>query len=674
MSNDSCAFYVSPQGNDAWSGRLPEADTAHSDGPFATLERARDAIRALKRAGGLPAGGVTVWVRGGVYERTQSFALEAEDSGMAEAPITYRAFPGERVSLRGGREVKGWTAIKDPAIRTRLDPAARDNVFQADLKAQGITQFGELRPRGFGRPIQPAHLELFYNGQPMTLARWPNEGFVTIAELPADADRFMEHKRMVTRSKTKFYYEGDRPKRWAPSDDIWMHGYWTWDWADSYERIKVLDKENRLIETNEPHGVYGYSKGQRYYFLNILEELDAPGEWYLDRETGMLYFWPVAPLDQSTAVVSLLDEPLITLRDVSYVTLWGFTLECSRGHGVTVSGGEQVTIAGCTLRNLGNWAVIVDGGTGHTVVGCDIYQTGDGGLRLDGGDRKTLTPGRHRVLNNHIHHYGRWCKTYAPAIQIGGVQHVVAHNLVHDAPHAGIIFWGNDHLLEFNELHHLALETGDVGALYIGRDWTMRGNIIRFNYIHHMGGVGMGSMGVYLDDWASGATIYGNVFYQVVRAAFIGSGRDNRVENNIFVECRPAVHVDARGLTWASYYFDGTHNVLFDRLKEMNYREPPYSLRYPELVHILEDEPVLPKGNKVLHNVFQGGTWLHLHDGVPEELLEMRENLIEGDPGFVDPAHENFQLRDDSPAYALGFVRIPMEKIGLQADAYRAAW
>ena len=661
-------FYIATNGNDTWRGTLAEPNAARTDGPFATLERARDAIRLLE-------GGATVWVRDGVYPRNASFALVAEDSGTAQAPITYRACAGEQVQFLGGCPVTNWQPVTDPVILGRLDPAARAHVVQADLNALGITDLGQLRSRGFGRPIAPAHLELFFDGQPMTLARYPNQDaadpYVHIADLPADSDRFMEHKRWVSRNQERFIYDDDRPKRWQKTDDIWMHGYWTWDWANSYEQISTIDTDARLIATHEPHGVYGYSKGQHYYYLNILEELDSPGEFYLDRDTGILYFWPPSPIEEGRAMVSVLEEPLVVMENVSHVTLRGFTFECSRGHGITITGGTGGLVAGCTLRNLGNHAVVVEGGTEHGVVGCDVYNVGDGGILLEGGDRATLTPGGHYAVNNDVHHMGRWSKCYRPGIMVSGVGHRIAHNHIHDGPHNGIQLHGNDNLIEFNELHHVCLETGDVGAFYMGRDWTERGNLIRFNSFHHIGGVGMGSMSVYLDDWASGTTIYGNIFAHTIRAMFIGSGRDNRVENNIFMDCHPAVHVDARGLGWASYYFDGTTTTLFDRLAAMNYQQPPYSLRYPELVRILEDEPVLPKGNRVLRNVFHGGTWLHFQDGVTEEIVDVRDNLTEGDPCFVDSAHENYQLRDDSPAYALGFVRIPAEKIGLVADAYR---
>jgi parallel beta-helix repeat protein len=133
-----------------------------------------------------------------------------------------------------------------------------------------------------------------------------------------------------------------------------------------------------------------------------------------------------------------------------------------------------------------------------------------------------------------------------------------AHH-IHDAPHAGIILTGNEHLIEFNNIHHLAQETGDVGAIYVGRDYTERGAIIRHNYIHDLGGVGFGSMAVYLDDCSSGITVEGNIFYNLKYGAFVGGGRDNRIHNNVFVSCNPAIRVDARasilprfGRTWST--------------------------------------------------------------------------------------------------------------------------
>ncbi len=137
-------WFVAPDGNDAAAGTKEK--------PFATLQAARDAIRAARRGGAMPAGGVTVWLRGGDYRLARGFELTAEDSGTADAPIVYRAAPQERVRLLGGVIVRDWKPVTDAAVLNRLDEQARGHVVQADLKAIGINDFGRFRSRGFGRP------------------------------------------------------------------------------------------------------------------------------------------------------------------------------------------------------------------------------------------------------------------------------------------------------------------------------------------------------------------------------------------------------------------------------------------------------------------------------------------------------------------------------------------
>ena len=657
-------FYVSTTGSDSYPGTRAR--------PFATLDRARDAIRAIKKIGALPAGGVTVWVRGGVYPIASTFALTAEDSGAKDSPVIYRACDGEQVQLIGGIEITGFKPVRDSGTIERFDPAARGRVLQADLKAQGITDYGQMRPRGFGRPVDPAGLELFFNGIPMTLAGWPNNGWTQIAAVPADPNG------------GRFNYDGDRPSRWAKADDIWLHGYWTWPWADSYEKVQSIDTKNKEIATCPPHGVYGYKAQRRYRALNVLEELDAPGEWYLDRKTGILYFWPPKPIGKANAIVSIIEKPMVSLTDVSYVTLRGFTIEACRGSAVEISGGTANLIAGCVLRNIGNVAVSINGGTRNGVSGCDIYETGDGGINLAGGYRMTLTPAGNFVENCYIHDFSRWSRTYRPGVLISGVGNRISHNLICYAPHSAIILGGNDHMIEFNEIHDICRETGDAGAFYMGRDWTWRGNEIRFNYFHDLGGYDnklsfSDTMAVYLDDWASGSRVYGNLFYKANRAVMIGGGRYNTVQNNTFVDCRISVHVDARGIAaWTKTYWYGTDNTMFDRLKAVNGTQPPYSDHYPQLATILRDEPRLPKGNSITRNISIGGQWMAIIDKFDTKMLDIRDNLVDSQPGFSDPqfidaAKKDFRLKPSSPAFKLGFKQIPIDRIGLYVDDYRKA-
>lgn len=636
-------FHVATTGSDENPGTQEK--------PFATLEGARDAIRELKKKSPLSNSGVAVYVHGGVYRRSQTFKLDAEDSGGLKAPILYQPAAGEEVRFIGGKEVNGFQAVTDPAILRRIDEPYRDKILQTDVTAQGINDFGKMTSRGFGRPMRPAGLELFFQNKPMKLARWPNTGWAKIAGVPAG------------QKGGTFSYEGDRPKRWVQSDDVWVHGYWTWDWAESYEKVKSIDTEKREIATVEPHGVYGYTAGRRYYALNILEELDEPGEWYLDRKAGILYFWPPEPVGERDVWVSLLEEPMVSLRNASCVTFRGFTFEITRGTGVEVVGGDHVLVTDCTFRNIGNVAVTINGGERNSVAGCDISQTGDGGIQLRGGDRRTLTPAGHSAVNNHIYDFSRWVRTYQPAIAISGVGNRIAHNVIHDAPHSAILLGGNEHLIEFNHIHHVCMETSDAGAFYLGRDFTERGNIVRHNFFHDLG---KGSVqAIYLDDCASGTTVYGNVCYRAGRGVLLGGGRDNTIENNIFVECEPAIHVDARGLGWAKFWFDGRDSTLMDRLKAMKHTQPPYSIRYPNLPNILDDEPAVPKGNRIIRNIRVGGRWLELLNNLTDKIITIEDNFTEGDPHFLAPDKLDFRLRDDSPAFKLGFKQIPMRKIGL---------
>jgi hypothetical protein len=611
-----------------------------------------------------------VTLRAGSYALARTLGLGTQDGGTAAAPVTYRAYGREEVRVRGGREVAGWTAVTDAAVLERLDPAARGQVLQADLKAQGITDFGKLTSRGFARPVTPAGLELFFGDRPMTLARWPNgEEWATLKGAPKGQEGGV------------FTYEGDRPARWLKAEDAWVHGYWTFDWADTYEKIASIDPEKREIATVAPHGAYGYSPGRRFYALNLLEELDSPGEWYLDRGAGILYFWPPSPVEQGHTVVSLLETPLVSLKGAAHVAFQGLTFEFTRGSGLEMSDCTDCLVAGCTIRSTGTNGISIDGGARCGVQSCDLYDLGDGGIQLNGGDRRTLTPGGHFAVNCHIHDQSRWDRTYRPAIGIQGVGNRAANNLIHDGPHNAILMGGNDHVVEYNDISRVCTQTGDAGAVYMGRDLTQRGTVVRYNHFHDIGPQVKGNeegrytevMAVYLDDCYCGVTIFGNLFERAGRSIMLGGGRDNTIQNNVFVDCRPSLHIDQRGKGWASKYFlPNSEWRILEHVKDVPYNQPPYSTKYPHLANILEDDPAAAKYNHVLCNIHTGtGKWIDWLDGMSEKTVETRDNWTSGDPGFVDAAKGDYRLRPDAPALKTGFKPIPFDRIGLRKDPFR---
>jgi len=401
-------YWISTTGNDANAGTREQ--------PFARLERARDAAREARKAGQLKAG-VAVWLRGGTYTLDKSFELGAQDSGTAQAPVVYRAVAGEEVRLAGGVQIPStaFQLLTNAGVLQRLEPSAHGNVFQVDLQARGMAHYGSLTRRGgIARETLPSALELFFNDRPMPLARWPNQGWTRIAAVPDGP------------AGERFRYDGDRPSRWVEGEDIWVHGYMNRNWCDTYERVAAIDLRQREIRTAPPHDYRGYKAGQRIRVLNVLEELDEPGEWYLDRVTGILYFWPPGPIASGRVTVSLLETPLVVLRNCEHVTLRGLILECTRSSGVEILGGHHNLVAGCTLRNLGTIAVALGGtvpdlerriykdtlftlnaGTDNGVVSCDIHDTGEYGVVLGGGDRKTLAAGRNYAVNNRIHDFAR---------------------------------------------------------------------------------------------------------------------------------------------------------------------------------------------------------------------------------------------------------------------------
>ena len=361
-------FYVAPNGNDVWTGQLASPNRDQSDGPFATLERARDAIRELKNRSGLPPGGVTVDLGGGVYERSQAFKLTADDSGEEARPIVYRATPNAEVRIAGGKIVTEWKLVTDSAVLDRLDPIARGQVMEANLKKQGIADFGQVASGG---------LELFFQDQPAKLARWPNEGFVKIRDITAEGP-IVVHGRKGSKVGS-FYYEGDRPLRWAEEKDLWLHGYWFWDWSDQYQQVATIDPSQQLIHLAKPDHHYGYLPGARFYALNALTELDEPGEWQLNRQTGTLYYWPPASIEKGRPTVSVLNS-LVVAQDVSHVKFQGILFEAVRGTAVELVGGTGTQIVGCTIRNTGDQGVEIKDGCKNGVVGCDIYNTAGGGI------------------------------------------------------------------------------------------------------------------------------------------------------------------------------------------------------------------------------------------------------------------------------------------------------
>ena len=688
LNGASMRFHVSPRGDDAADGTR--------QGPFRTLERARAAIRELKQAGGLPAGGVAVELAGGVYERTAPFELDENDSGTPDSPVIYQAARGERVVLRGGRTVSGFVPLAHPTGLARIPKAAQDHVMQLDLRGAGITDLGSFHPRGYGRsdPV-PAHLELFCDGLPMPLARWPNEsrrmadGFTTVQDLIGE--NVGEFVGKTIDRTNGFVYGDPRHAGWQDEPEILLYGYWTRMYAGSYLAVASIDAGKGQLRIADPMPPYkGFIKGGPYYAINVLRELDSPGEWYLDKESGTLFFWPPSPLEMSEVVVSLLEAPLLSLREASHLAFRGLTLEATRGDGVTITGGEGVILAGCVLRDLGVSGVIIDGGRDHVVIGCDIEHVGDAGVLMEGGDVATLTGSGHVVENCHIHHFDRWNRAgYKAGVCQDGVGTRISHCLIHDAPHQAIKVTENDHILEYTEIHDTCYEAGEMGSYYMygsNRVLGERGQLVRYNYWHDLswdetynGFAYTGRHALHVDHMNGDITLFGNVFERCATrsGAFFSGGPDNTVENNLFRDCAVAINLHDR-----SWVYDNVNQApeyaLDAYLQTMAVDQPPWSVRYPRLQTFprqATDLSVFLVGNRITRNISVKCDQFLSGAQKTHDLARIEGNWRSGDPGFRDESPADLRLRPDSPVFVTtGYEPIPFERIGLYNDELRATW
>jgi hypothetical protein len=703
-------YFVSTTGDDDAVGS--------QSAPFASLERARDEIRSLRSAGALPDGGLTIFIRGGIYPLDSTFVLDQRDSGLPDARIVYRAHPDEEVRLIGGQ-------FLDP-IRAGIEG---NSIVVFDLKAHGISDFGIHRSYGHAQPVVNAPLEFFFNQEAMRIARYPNEGSIPIGSIidPGSVPRWRDYSN---RGAT-FEYTDDRHAQWAELDEVWLQGTFMWGYSDDKIRVESIDPETRQVKLARPH-MYGVGTGKnyrQYVALNIRSELDMPGEWYLDRDDGKLYFWPPGPLAGSEIAVSVLDDPLVKLMGTSHITLRDLTIEFGRGMGVYMEGGEDNLLAGLTIRNLGTIGILVgqgarqtfpglthddyegepvsgdvgsllthryhnttwnrNAGRNHTILSCDIYNTGAGGVYIGGGDRTSLEPGNSTVENSKFWNNQRRNKYMWPGIIVEGVGIRVAHNEVFGSDFQAITASGNEHVFEYNHIHHVGQDSDDTSPWGMGRDPSGRGNIVRYNFFHDIGRADRMGMGVYLDDGTSGTLVHGNVFRSVASygTVYSNAGSDNVITNNIFVDgFGPALHIKSMWFTWAQrhipYYWD-EGGVWESRLRDqVDVTKPPYSERYPELTDFFDPAPdagrrmllgMIPRRNLFARNLIVDYEEVLRLDH-PNIELQVEDNWsTSDDPGFIDRATDNFGLKEDAAVFDQipGFERIPFEKIGIYADEYR---
>lgn len=690
-------LYVSPNGSDSNAGTEAE--------PFLTLEKARNAIRALKQGTGLPEGGVTVYLRGGAYSRIGTFLLEEQDSGTADKPITYKAYPGESVRLTGGQSLqKSWfQPVEDEAVLSRIISAdARTKVLQVDLSEHGITDYGVMSRHGYYKAndvSQTPPMELYVEGQGMTLARWPNNGTVQMGDI-IDPGPNRSEPDLQTRGGT-FEYNYDRPDLWTEAEDIWLDGIFGYSWEWSYNKIASIDTANKTITLayGEMSRLFKNWYPDFHFAQNLLEEIDMPGEYYIDRGDGILYFLPTAAFQAKAnpeLTVTMLKTPMINTVNASHITFEDLILENGRDSAAVIMGGSHVRLEHLEIRNFTEGGVRINTqsrwlyndfatatGKNHAVANTHIHHVGGTGVILNGGDRLTLEPGNNVVENSHIHDFAYYHKAYNPAVILTGAGNRVSHSEIHDAPHPGILIFGNDHVVEYNNIYDVCKTFSDLGAIYmnLGANPQERGSVIRRNYFHHIGEGKEGVQGVYPDNFTMGIAIEENIFYRMGNSAILNNGGAHiRTRNNLFIDAKVPYEFadlylgDAPEKQIPKNYM-GPWHALFDRYND--FVGMPHLTKYPELADFFTENRYYPDTNTLEGNVIynpakpRSGTNAYgARDNL--NLVQYSNNWVTTqDPGFVDLAGGDLNLKPDAAVFQQipGFPDIPFDEMGIQGKA-----
>ena len=688
---NTLVFYVAPTGNDAWPGKLPEPNSSKTDGPFATLQRARDAIRELKhRQGGTPNRPVTVFIRGGTYFLREPILFTPEDSGTEECPITYAAYQNETPVFSGGRKITGWK--------------------QATLngKPLWVAEISDVREgKWYFRQV-------WVNGKRARRARYPNKGYLAIAEIP-DVTPPTQREQ----GQTSFRFHENDLKAWETATDV--EAVVMSLWVESRLPITSVDKKQRTVTFDKPdHGgglIFNTSfrimPGDLYYLEHAFEFLDEAGEWYLDRKAGRLYYLPTPDDDISeTAVIAPVLAQLLRLegkpkrdQSVAHMVFRGLTFShaewslppgrCGFEFGaVGVPGaiyGEgirQCAFEDCTFSHLGTYAIeFACGCKRNRIAGCEIFNVGAGAVKI--GETVIREDEAEQTHDNEIvncHIYGGGL-TFHSAIGVRiekSCNNRIAHNHIHDFYYTGISIIGGlppsgvrvptrGNIVEFNHIHHIGAKSGgdgpilnDMGGIYtVGRQ---AGTILRSNLLHDIAGFSYGGWGIYFDGGSTQIVAEKNLVYRTTHGGFHQNwGGENVVRNNIFAFGRDVqIRTSAGGLpsgvprpdkhlrltfeqnivywhkgnlsaphagSWLVYPTtgEGRFNVVFDR--NLYWREVGGEIRFDNMSF---DE------------------W---------RAKGMDKKSMIADPLFVAPERDDFRLKPDSPAVRLGFVPFDLSEV-----------
>ena len=695
-------FHVSPYGSDENPGTFCD--------PFETIAYALSQVEALCQDA--KDAGVVVYLHEGVYKIDSTLNITGEMSGSKEFPFFIAAYGGGEVTITSSdafyaddfRPVTG-------AMRAMLPEAARDKVRVLNLWEHGITDINEI-PSGEG--IMGTGIYVYWNDSSMTLARYPNfeniavgtvydVGPITVREnaashLPAEEDDGRGFE---------FVLLDNRPMEWTRTEGILMNGFFAFEWNPGQYRVR------EFIENADANSVRTYDTakwgartnlGNVYYFFNVFEELDIPGEWYLDRDTGNLYIYPFDDFDTAAIYIATAGIDLINVSGAKHVYFDGLTLTANSGKGFEITESENIVIQNCYISLMGDEGVRLMGSTYSGITSSIIYNTNKAGVRFGGNGHLSaqLIPSRNFLQNSIITRQGN--NVQEPGYVDGDMGDIVSHNLFQGFAAFAVRPTGNESIIEYNEIQAAPYEVHDMGSIYAG-GMNSPLHINRYNYIHSMSATEKAGNAMYYDAFGSGFVVYGNIMDQHATGFYSHGGRNNIVVGNIISN---RTNDRALAIMNSNNYFDAGNREWFADIRNLVAQLPdeasdpdsPYSLRYPMISEYVlrfnrwdaatnygatgrnanEEWLRRPSGNYVKNNI----SWNHgemrvSSSGASTSIVanNAATNGEESDP-YVDYENRDLNIDLEGPVFSNrqytnvldydSFETLPFDKMGLITD------
>ena len=694
-------FYVAPNGNDQGNGSL--------NNPFKTIQRAQQAIRSYLSTNKAPSGGIAVWLRAGTYQLSDTLNFTSADSGTnAECPVVYTAYKGEEVHISANKIIdsvyikktdstwKYWNmvpaSVRNELYQVNLLDAVDiggNRIFTSNWDANKSSLFQDNKPVFW----------MYQDNVPMTLARYPDI---------KDSDRYSASSwdTVLKANGTSFKPSNAKLDSWDASQEIYIHSPFSWMNNDFITRVSSVNSGFISLASNpgglgisDPNNGANPDNVRPYYAMNVVSELTQPGEYYFDGSNSTVYFLAYPNNgNYSLSVTPYSYNYALNINNAKNIEFRNIYFEGGDNAVINIEGCSGIILRNCTVRNGVGQGINVNG-TNITVDYCDIYNLGFAGVTLNGGNRQTLTKSGNTVSNSHIHNYAMFKMNGNAGVTMVSRQscgHIIKNNVINYAPQQAIYMGGNEITIENNEIYDICRLTDDAGAIYGARDWSFRGIRILNNIIHDFtptvaGRPGAGAYGIYLDDCLSGVTVNGNIVYNGTSAGIMNNGgRDNKIENNVIVNCWRGLRTSQIGAGSGGVNNKGGDSWnLLEKLNSVGYQSAIWSSAYPECAAIPNDydqlrpfkkgttvriasEWLKPENCTFKANIGQGsfekgwivcdssGASLKYYDGMSDKNINNAGTdllNITGTSIFINYG--------DTRLSNIGFQKIPVESIGI---------